>query len=315
MRTLPIASFFVLLVGAVCSPPSAHLAAYRIGEPHPAAHDLPSPHNELMAQGGAPSFVVAYHGIENAYSPAEKPSADNQGGGIKEVVPKKFAARYREWKDEFLSTETGRKQWAMYEQDAKFTLTITVTPDRAQGAGTGKYAWDESGKLIAATITLGSRINEGYPNPVYYPVMNSLTPSASSEVVDGDVLAATKMAHEFGHLTRTAGADTTAYQLQCQLMPVYNKILLSNGRNTDDPRLLALAQQMGGTPVEIWEDREYWGETNAMLYLRDRFPEDGLRCTLFHRIKRSVDLYAKGYAERFLEVARSAPASNRCRWQ
>jgi len=315
MRTLLIASFFVLLVGAVYSPPSAHLAAYRIGEPHTAGFHSPSPHNDLKAQGAAPSFVVAYHGIENAYTRAEKSSADNQGGGIKEVVPKKFAARYREWKDEFLSTETGRKQWAMYEQDTKFALTITVTPDRAQGAGTGKYEWDESGKLIAATITLGSRINEGYPNPVYYPVMNSLTPSASSEVVDGDVLAATKMAHEFGHLTRTAGADTTTYQLQCQLMPVYNKILLSNGRKTDDPRLLALAQQMGGTPVEIWEDREYWGETNAMLYLRDRFPEDGLRCTLFHRIKRSVDLYAKGYAERFLEVARSAPAPNRCRWQ
>lgn len=305
MRTPLIASFVVLSIGAVCLPPSGYVAIHREEGPHRAGSESP-------ATNAVPAFVAAYHGVESA--PAVIPPAGERGG-IKEEVPKKYAARYREWKEEFLSTETGRAQWAAYESNPAFTLTISVTSDRAQGAGTGNYEWDDAGKLVAATITLGSRINEGYPNPVYYPVMNSLTPSASSEFIDGDVLAATKMAHEFGHLTRTASTDTTTYRLQCQLMPVYNKILLSNGRNTDDPRLLALARQMGGTPVEIWEDREYWGETNAMIYLRDRFPEDGLRCTLFHRIKRSVDLYAKDYAERFLEVARSAPATNRCRWQ
>ena len=41
---------------------------------------------------------------------------------------------------------------------------------------------------------------------------------------------------------------------------------------------MELASQMGGTPVTIWEDREYWGETNAMLYLRDRITENGMRC-------------------------------------
>ena len=43
-------------------------------------------------------------------------------------------------------------------------------------------------------------------------------------------------------------------------MPQYNKIFLSNGRNANDPRLIELAKQIGGTPVEIWEDREYWGK-------------------------------------------------------
>jgi hypothetical protein len=127
-------------------------------------------------------------------------------------------------------------------------------------------------------------------------------------------LAATKIAHEFGHVNRTAKGDPVLYQLQVQLMPQYNRIFLSNGRDAGDPRLVELARRMGATPVEIWEDREYWGETNAMLYLRDRFADDGFRCLLFSRIKRSVDLYARGYEERFLSIAQSTPSGRRCGW-
>ena len=60
---------------------------------------------------------------------------------------------------------------------------------------------------------------------------------------------------------------------------------------------------MGGTPREIWEDREYWGEANAMIYLRDRFTEENLRCPLFSRIRRSVDLCQ--------ELRNSIPAKQR----
>jgi hypothetical protein len=51
-----------------------------------------------------------------------------------------------------------------------------------------------------------------------------------------------------------------------------------------------------------------------MLYLRDRFADDGFRCLLFSRIKRSLDLYAKGYEERFLNIAESLPSDRRCGW-
>ena len=203
----------------------------------------------------------------------------------------------------------------MFEHNPHFTLTIAVSRNNFRGAGTGEYKWDDSGRLTAATITLGSSLDEGYPNPIYFPVMSSLAPDESFFITDADVLAAAKIAHEFGHLTRTASSDFRLYQLQSQLMDVYNKILLGNGRNTADPRLIGLARQMGGTPVEIWEDREYWGETNAMLYLRDRFAKNNLRCALFNRIKQSVDLYAKSYTERFLEVAKSTPSTHRCGWQ
>jgi YD repeat-containing protein len=226
----------------------------------------------------------------------------SSSGGIKEDIPDKYKERYEQWKKEFLASETGLAQWQRYEQNADFTLTITVTKDDHNGAGSGKYKWDDSGKLIAATITLGNRIDEGYPNPIYYPVMNSLAQCTLSYAVGGNILAAAKIAHEFGHVNRMVATAGPLYKLQSQLVPTYNKILLANGRNTNDPRLIELARQMGGTPVEIWEDREYWGEVNAMLYLRDRITKESEQRALFTKIIRTVELYAKSYVDRFDQV-------------
>lgn len=256
-------------------------------------------------------LVSDYHGSEAALEAA--PTFDD--GGIKEVIPAKYAARYLAWKRDFLSTPAGREQWDLYDKNPQFTLTVTVSPENAEGAATGKYRWDQSGKLIAATITLGSRLDDGYPNPIYFPVMNSLMATESYIPISGNTLAATKIAHEFGHVLRTAQVDARLYQLQAQLIPQYNKIFLHNGRRADDPRLLEMATQMGGTPVSIWEDREYWGETNAMLYLRDRITEGNMRCNLFNRMRHSIDLYAKQYEKRFFEIARSNPSMKLCGWQ
>jgi hypothetical protein len=228
-------------------------------------------------------------------------------GGIKEIIPDKYRERYQGWKNEFLSSETGRRQWDVYERNPRFTLTITVSCNDRNGAETSKYKWSDTGELIAANITLGCRIDEGYPNPIYFPVMNALTPRDSSFAVNKNILAAAKIAHEFGHVKQVISAEGTLYQLQNKLMPVYNEILLSNGRNTLDPRLLELARQMGGTPVEIWEDREYWGEANAMVYLRDRITKESEQRVLFTRIIRTVEVYAKNYAQRFDQIALSRP--------
>lgn len=258
-----------------------------------------------------PSLVSEYHGSET--ETYVTPSSDE--GGIKEIIPAKYATRYLAWKNDFLSTQAGKDQWAIYENNPNFTLTITVSRENAEGAATGKYRWDQSGKLVAATITLGSRLDNGYPNPIYFPVMNSLVPTESYVPISGNTLAATKLAHEFGHVIRTAQVDAHLYQLQGQLIPQYNKIFLANGRKDGDPKLVDLARQMGGTPVTIWEDREYWGETNAMLYLRDRITENDMRCSLFSRIRHSVDLYAKQYEKRFFDIAHASPSTKLCGWQ
>jgi YD repeat-containing protein len=259
-----------------------------------------------------PSLVAAYHGVETA---AETRFVDDQRSGIREEIPEKYASRYLQWKQEFLATEAGRNQWASYQSNPNFVLRIVISRDNPEGATTGNYEWNAAGHLVAATITLGIRLDAGYPNPIYFPVMNSLGPTETSYKIAGSTLAATKIAHEFGHVNRTAKVDPVRYQLQTHLIPEYNKIFLSNGRNADDPHLLELARQIGGTPVEIWEDREYWGETNAMVYLRDRFTEESLRCPLFTRIRHTVDLYAKNYETRFLEIAQATPARKICGWQ
>jgi len=260
------------------------------------------------------SLIAGYHGpLSTDYLVTKKSIADDQHG-IREDIPRKYRNHYEQWKKEFLSTEVGRREWATYANNDHFKLTITISQSNVEGATTGIYKWNEAGELVAATINLGVRLDQGFPNPVYFPVMNSLVPTETSHKIDGVTLAATKIAHEFGHVNRTAKVDPATYQLQSELIPQYNQIFLSNGRDPNDPRLIELARRMGGTPVEVWEDREYWGETNAMLFLSDRFADHDFRCLLFSRIKQRVDLYAKSYEQRFLNVAQSTPSSDHCGW-
>jgi hypothetical protein len=298
MRSPRVATSFVLLAFLALSFTMKSRAARQPEQPR---------RNEIMSQ----VLIAAYHGAEPV---TEKRRASDQGKGIIEEVPEKYAARYLNWKREFLSTEAGRAQWAIYQNNPHFTLKITVSRDNAEGATTGNYEWNSAGQLVAATITLGMRLDAGYPNPIYFPVMNSLVPTESSYRINGSTLAATKIAHEFGHVNRTSKVDAVLYQLQAKLIPQYNKIFLSNGRNANDPQLLELTRQLGGTPVEIWEDREYWGEANAMTYLRDRFTEESTRCPLFTRIRHTVDLYAKSYEMRFVQVAQTTPSQKICGW-
>lgn len=231
-------------------------------------------------------------------------AVEHPGGGIREVIADEYKKRYWEWKSEFLSTETSRRQWDFYSRHERLILTITVSQDLRNGARTNQYKWSESGQLISATITLGSQIDKGFPDPIYYPVINGLK---MSQPVSGKILAAAKIAHEFGHVNRRASAQVTLYQLQHDLIPVYNSIFKSNGFNARDPRLIALAGSMGGTPVELYEDGEYWGEANAMEYLRERISEERFQRPLLGRIKQNVSQYAVSCKERYLDlVARTA---------
>jgi hypothetical protein len=234
---------------------------------------------------------------------------------VRELIDPKYKKRYAEWKTEFLSTDIGRAQWELYTHHQHLELTITVVSSNEHGAGSGNYKWNEAGELVAATITLGEHLDAGYPTSVYYPVMNALEPYESEQLLSRNVLAAAKIAHEFGHVMKIATTPEALHRLQIRLVPIYNKIFLSNGHDADDPRLVELARQMGGNPVEIWEDREYWGEANAMLYLRDRVAKERFHCKLFNRIKRTVDEYAKNYEERFTEIAKSLGVTYSCSWK
>ena len=258
------------------------------------------------------STVTKYHPRLNEtieYTVLKKPIA----GGVKEVIPAKFQGKYQKWKAELLSTEFGRRQWENYSNNKQFILTITISGKEGHGAGTGKYQWDETGELVGATITLGSKLDKGLPNAIYFPVMNSLSSEEPKYRISKNLLAAAKFAHEFGHVNQTAKMNSNLFQLQNKLMPVYNEILLKNGYNINDQNLIEITKQMGGTPVEIWENREYWGETNAMLYLIDRINKENFYCSVFNKIKRNISLYAKDYEERFEQIEDTKKLVSECR--
>ena len=273
----------------------------------------------LLLAVAVASVLAAFFGTPPAR--ADKPAVASASpsrpasGGLREVIDPKYKKRYEDWKNEFLSADIGHAQWDLYTHHPHLVLTITVTNDVKYGAGTGMYKWNDEGELIAATIVLGSRIDQGYPSSIYYPVMNALEPYETSQVLSPNVLAATKIAHEFGHVMKIADTPPELYKLQVKLVPMYNKIFLSNGHNTEDPQLVEMAKQMGGNPVQLWEDREYWGEANAMLFLRDRIAKESFHCRLFNKIKRTVEQYAKPYEDRFTEIARSQGVTYACSWK
>lgn len=220
-------------------------------------------------------------------------------GGIREDIPAKFRAKYEKWKAELLSTNFGRSEWERYAKRKDFTLTIKVTSERGKGAGTDKFKWDDDGNFIGATITLGADLDEGYPTPVYYPVLNSLSPADIPFSINGKILAATKLSHELGHVNLTAQSNMFSLQLQNKLVPQYYSIFLNNGRNTNDKKLLEIVDQIGGTPIEIWESREYSSEINAMLYLQERLGKEIFYCEVFNKIRRNVKEYARDYEQIF----------------
>jgi len=215
---------------------------------------------------------------------------DPSGEIIQEDIDDDYRKRYLKWKAEYLSTAAGRAQWDRYANDPNFTLKITVLKSKDQGAEAGDYQFGSDGKLTGATITLGRNLSSGYPSPVNYPITSSL----QGANVSGDILAATKFAHEFGHVNRTAIEDSSQFQLQQRLIPVYNMVFGSNGRNLSDPVLKALERSMGGTPLSIGQTREHWAEANTVPFLRDRLPNKSMPS----QINQAIQNYQKTYPGR-----------------
>lgn len=221
-------------------------------------------------------------------------------GGIREEIPAKHRQRFEKWKAELLATEWGREQWNKYTNNRNFVLTILVSGSREKGAaGTDNYLWNDEGKLVGATITLSAALAEGSPPPVYYPVLNSLSSDATSYSISGPIIAATRMSHELGHVNQTSEASMKLIQLQNKLIVQYNSIFMENGLNSRDARLVDLAGQMNGTPVQIWESREYWSEVSAMQYLSQRISKESFYCLVFKKIRRNIETHAKAYENRF----------------
>lgn len=249
------------------------------------------------------SFEASFGGDNSERSKTVKTPTD---GGIREIIPDKYRERYEKWKNEFLSTHFGREQWDNYSNNKNFVLKIKLVNDIGQGGGTNDYEWDDSGNLVGATIYLGTKINKGYPDPIYYPVLNSLSITNSLDKDNENILAAVKIAHEFGHVNNTAKTNGDEFRRQNSLMIEYNKIFNSNNFNTKEPRLITLQNKLGGTPLDIWANREYWGETSAMFFLMDKLEGGKFYCPIVNRIEINIKRFAANYETRFSPVFNSS---------
>lgn len=250
--------------------------------------------------------VQAFSGFRRGTVITRRFGAEN---GIKEVVPPQLRQRYKKWKDELLSTDFGRLQWDYYSSNPNFLLKVIFSRAHKYGAGTDDFEWNETGELIGATITLGTNLDKGFPDPVYYPIMNALENYGSIFEVGGSILASTKIIHEIAHVRNTADTNSKLFQQQNKLITSYNSIFLKNGYNTTDPRLVELAEELGGNPIEIWEAREYQSEVNALRYLIERISDEPFNCSVFTRMRRNVSNYARNYKDRFQQVYDEAPPS------
>ena len=228
-------------------------------------------------------------------------------GHIKERIPEKYRGKYQRWKKEFLATETGRRQWETFDNHPTLMLIITISQDRATDAFAGEFRWDEAANLTNATITLGRNIDGCCPNPIYYPVLSSLK---ALDPLDGSILAAAKMAHEFEHVNQ-AIIGGIAYRNENEMAHIYNSVFLRNGYNTDDPRLHELAKKMGRTPVEIGEDREHRAETQALRYLLERVKSDEFRRRFLARIEKTINVFANSFQPKYVEFVRSQDRSSK----
>ena len=242
--------------------------------------------NSFMVKASGPDVSSLWFA-----SIVESPLTVQKEGCIIEVIPSKYQKRYVQWKTEYLSTEIGRQQWQMYAEKTGFTLYITVSKELRHGAEATRYEWDADGRLVSATILLGTKIDSGVPSTSNYPVTCSLAPSNLPVGVMGKMLAAAKLAHEFGHVNYTATQDAELYKLQNRLIPEYNRIFKLNGFNIDDARLLQLALTMRGTPSEISQEREYQAEANVVNYLQEKFSGRGRYKEMPQPIREAIDSY------------------------
>jgi len=213
---------------------------------------------------------------------------DETGPNLVEQVPEHYLGRYRQWKSAFLSAPTGQFLWRKYAADPRFHLTIVVSKDQGRGAKVEDYKW-ENGKLIAATVLLGSQLNYGYPGQQYYPVLGSLAFTRYPWEERSDfIVAAAKIAHEFGHIDNAANSNSSDYRLRDELLDVYASQFKSNGYDAEDPYLKELAEKMGGVPDQIHGQREFWAETYSLRYLLDKLG-GWERRQLVRLVKKSLD--------------------------
>jgi len=69
---------------------------------------------------------------------------------------------------------------------------------------------------------------------------------------------------------------------------------------------VALADELGAKPIEIWEAREYNSEVSAMMYLIQRMEGETFSCSVFSRMRRNIADHARNHNDKFQPIVTSS---------
>jgi hypothetical protein len=202
-------------------------------------------------------------------------------GSIIEDIDQKYKKDFEKWKKSFLAIKSGQALWDRYDSDPKFRLRFTVSGNSGgnKGAETDGWVFDSSGKLIGATITLGSELGTGVPNPLIYPILGHLV---SGHILGFDKVPYSResmiigiIAHEFGHVdnARAAGSNFQRLITITDAIQQRYKVVGSKGMK-NDPQLVRLVAQLEDLNVHTDEESEFLAESSAARVLSDYFGKD-----------------------------------------
>ena len=206
--------------------------------------------------------------------------------------------RYERWRAAYLATKSGQATWNKYRDDPDFTLNIAVA-DRGsdlanKGAEVHDNVFDANGNYTGATLTLGKNPGSGVPSATEYPITSTVGDQKS------EVIAITKIAHEFGHLEDNRSLGKAFYQLQ-QAFDAYNarQAELTAQRASPSARANDLVlgtfsrqfQLFYGTTMDaVGTGREIRAERATIPVLRDHFGKNTPSA-----IKSAIEKYEKTY--------------------
>ncbi len=220
--------------------------------------------------------------------PTATPGGEGAASNLAENIDPKFKERYEKWKAEYLSTEEGRRTWARFAENPEFNLTLRMSeaeekqvPAADRGAArqgarvdVNTYQWDASGKLVGATIVLGSQLGSNYPSSTNYPVTSSLEARRDhpgDRSVGGNVLAATKLAHELGHLESKVNMtpeELRDYREKLELSEKKRQ-LYEQTHDIQHPDIRAIDQKLGSFEEQRRRE-EHAAEAAAARFLEER---------------------------------------------
>jgi RHS repeat-associated protein len=209
---------------------------------------------------------------------------------------------YQKWKTALLATKAGQAQWDKYANDHSINITITM----GENTG-GKYGaettstFDSNGKLIGASIVLGTKFAEKAAAAGDYPIGSKLTsddPNGGYSV-SREARAVFFLSHEFGHVEDAQKVGGAVWGRENALLTENLAGFKKQGQawfNSSDYQKL-LTQCGCKNLNEIHGQRELRAEGYAIPTMKDYYAKHAGHGSMPKRVKQAIQNYGKAHPQ------------------